>query len=163
VSNAVAIFNLSRRVKLAEQSVKSARCILCEFNDASWNDLLTRIAEGEVVTVVGRGAVTFGSSDELLYPQLAQDLPSELDPPLNIYKHLHRIVENPSCVPGVTLAALAAEIKCGVKSPAIRTQISVTKLTRHYDKLGIRNVIPSSGLGSIATARPYPRERSTAQ
>jgi hypothetical protein len=119
VSRAVAIFNLSRRVKLAEQSVKSARCILCEFNDASWNDLLTRIAEGEVVTVVGRGAVTFGSSDELLYPQLAQHLPSELDPPLTfeksppdlqevvdaqrangrpierIYKHLHRIVEKP--------------------------------------------------------------------
>jgi hypothetical protein len=136
--------------------------------------------------VVGRGAVTFGSSDELLYPQLAQHLPSELDPPLTfekpppdlqevvdaqrangrpierIYKHLHRIVENPDLRPGVTLAALAAAIKCGVKSPAIRTQISVTKLTRHYDKLDIRNVIPSSGLGSMATARPYPRERSTA-
>jgi hypothetical protein len=56
-----------------------------------------------------------------------------------IYKHLHRIVEKPDLRPGVTLAALAAAIKCGVKSPAIRTQISVTKPTRHYDKLDIRN------------------------
>jgi len=76
-----------------------------------------------------------------------------------IYKHLHRIVENPDLRLGVTLAALAAAIKCGVKSPAIRTQISVTKLTRHYDKLDIRNVIPSSGLGSVATARPYPTRK----
>ena len=57
---------------------------------------------------------------------------------MNIYKHLHRIVENPDLRPGVTLAAFAAAIKCGVKSPAIRTQISVTKLTRHYDKRDIR-------------------------
>ena len=48
-----------------------------------------------------------------------------------------------------------AAIKCGVKSPAIRSQISFTKLTRHYDKLDIRNVIPSSGLCSIATACPF--------
>jgi hypothetical protein len=106
--------------------------MLCELNDASWNDLLTRIGEGEVVPVVGRGAVTFGSSDELLYPLLAQRLTTELDPPLKfekppldlqeivdaqrangrpierIYKHLHRIVENPDLRPGVTLAALAS-------------------------------------------------------
>jgi hypothetical protein len=105
---------------------------MCEFDDASWNDLITRISEGEVVPVVGRGAVTFGSSDELLYPWLAQRLPIELDPPLTfekppldlqevvdaqrakdqpierIYRRLHRIVENPDLRPGVTLAALAA-------------------------------------------------------
>ena len=81
--------------------------------------------------MVGRGAVTFGSSDELLYPRLAHRLPTELDPPLTfekppldleevvdahrangrpierIYKHLYRIVENPDLRPGVTLAALA--------------------------------------------------------
>jgi TIR domain/SIR2-like domain len=103
-----------------------------EFDDTSWNDLLNRIGEGEVVPVVGRGVVTFGSSDELLYPQLAQRLITELDPPLKfekpplelqevvdaqrakgqpierIYKHLHRIVENPDLRPGVTLSALAA-------------------------------------------------------
>jgi TIR domain/SIR2-like domain len=106
--------------------------MLCEFDDASWNDLLTRIAEGEVIPVVGRGAVTFGSSDELLYPRLARRLPAELDPPLTfekppidlqevvdahrangrpierIYKRLYRMVENPDLRPGVTLAALAA-------------------------------------------------------
>jgi TIR domain/SIR2-like domain len=105
---------------------------MSEFDDASWDDLLTRIGEGEVVPVVGRGAVTFGSSDELLYARLAQRLSIELDPPLTfekppvdlqevvdaqrakgrpierIYKHLHRIVEDPDLRPGVTLAALAA-------------------------------------------------------
>jgi hypothetical protein len=60
--------------------------------------------------------------------------------------------------PTVACRGSPSAIKCGVKSPAIRSQISVTKLTRHYDKLDVRNVIPSSGLGSIASARPYPRE-----
>jgi hypothetical protein len=106
--------------------------MIAELDDAFWNDLLARIGEGEVVPVVGRGAVTFGSSDELLYPWLAQRLPTDLDPPLTfekpprdlqevvdvqraksqpverIYKHLYRIVENPDLRPGVTLAALAA-------------------------------------------------------
>jgi hypothetical protein len=103
----------------------------CDFEDAFWDDLLTRIGEGEVVPVVGWGAVTFGSSNELLYPQLAQRVATELNPPLTfekppldleevvdaqrakgrpierIYKHVHRIVENPDLRPGVTLAALA--------------------------------------------------------
>src|SRR5580704_7672278 len=106
--------------------------MIAELDDAFWNDLLARIGEGEVVPVVGRGAVTFGSSDELLYPWLAQRLPIELDPPLTfekppldlqevvdaqrakdqpierIYRRLHRIVENPDLRPGVTLTALAA-------------------------------------------------------
>ena len=56
--------------------------MIAELDDAFWDRLLGRIAEGEVVPVVGPGAVTFGRGDELLYPWLAQRLPSDLDPPL---------------------------------------------------------------------------------
>jgi hypothetical protein len=103
-----------------------------ELDDAFWNDLLIRIGEGEVVPVVGPGAVTFGLGNELLYPWLAQRLPTELDPPLTfeqpprdlqevvdaqrgkgqrverIYRQLHKIVEDPGLRPGATLAALGA-------------------------------------------------------
>jgi len=102
-----------------------------ELDDALWNDLVTRIGEGEVIPVVGPGAVTFGLGDELLFPWLAQRLPAELDltfetPPRDlqtivdaqrakgqnidrIYKHLHKMVEeDPNLWPGTTLAALAA-------------------------------------------------------
>lgn len=106
--------------------------MIAELDDAFWDRLLGRIAEGEVVPVVGPGAVTFGRGDELLYPWLAQRLPSDLDPPLTfenqpsdlqevvnaqrkngqpierIYKRLHKFVEDPDLRPGITLAALAA-------------------------------------------------------
>jgi hypothetical protein len=102
------------------------------LDDEFWDDLLPRIAEGEVVPLVGPGAVTFSSSNELLYPWLAQRLPAELDPPLSlaavprdlqdvvdaqrahgqpvdrIYKRLYKIVKDPDLRPGATLAALAA-------------------------------------------------------
>ena len=45
-----------------------------ELDDAFWNDLVTRIGWGEVIPVVGPGAVTFGLGDELLFPWLAQRL-----------------------------------------------------------------------------------------
>ena len=101
-------------------------------DDVFWEELLPRIHEGEVIPVVGPGAVTFGLGDELLYPALAQRLPNELDPPLKfekpprdlqevvdaqraaeepverIYKRLHKMVEDPDLRPGATLAALAA-------------------------------------------------------
>jgi hypothetical protein len=101
------------------------------LGDAFWNELITRIGEGEVVPVVGPGAVTFGRGNELLYPWLAQRLPGELDPPLTldqpardlqevvdaqrakglpverICRRLHKIVEDPDLRPGATLAALA--------------------------------------------------------
>jgi hypothetical protein len=97
-----------------------------------WNSLLPALAEGEVVPIVGPGAVTFGLGNELLYPWLAQRLPLELDPPLRldppgrdlqevvdaqraagqpigrVYKRLHRIVRDSSLRPGPTLAALPA-------------------------------------------------------
>src|SRR5262245_3202810 len=97
-----------------------------------WSDLLNRIDNGEVVPVIGPGAVTFGRGDELLYPWLAQRLPAELKPPLtfkkpprdlqdvvdaqrardqrvdHIYKGLHKILEDPDLRPGATIAALAA-------------------------------------------------------
>jgi hypothetical protein len=104
-----------------------------ELDNALWDDLLARIAEGEVIPVVGPGAVTFGRDDELLYPWLAQRLAAELDPPLRfenpprdfqeivdaqlakdeprldrIYRRLHKMVETPDLRPGATLAALAA-------------------------------------------------------
>src|SRR4051812_23748703 len=105
---------------------------MSNLDDAFWNELLPRIAEGEVVPVVGPGAVTFGHGNELLYPWLARSLPAELDPPLllehpprdlqeivdaqraqsqpvdRIYKRLHKIVKDPDLRPGATLAALAA-------------------------------------------------------
>ena len=101
-----------------------------ELDDASWNELLSRISEGEVIPVVGPGAVTFGAGDELLYPWLSERLPAELDLTLNqpardlqevvdaqraknqpverIYKRLYKIVEDPGLRPGRTLAGLAA-------------------------------------------------------
>jgi hypothetical protein len=103
-----------------------------ELDDAFWSDLLSRIGAGEVVPVVGPGAVTFGRGDALLYPWLAERLPNELDPPLSfptpprdlqevvdaqrrggqnvnrIYKCLYKIVEDSNLRPGSTLAALAA-------------------------------------------------------
>jgi TIR domain/SIR2-like domain len=106
--------------------------VITELDNVFWDDLLARIGWGEVVALVGPGAVTFGLGDELLYPWLAQRLPGELDPPLifedtprdlqeivdaqrkkgqrveRIYRHLHKIVENPDLRPGTTLAALAA-------------------------------------------------------
>lgn len=102
-----------------------------ELDDTFWDALLAQIGEGEVVPVVGPGAVTFGRGDELLYPVLAQRLPSELDPPLKLDKpprdlqevvdaqrakglplericrRLHNIVEDPDLRPGATLATLA--------------------------------------------------------
>ena len=102
------------------------------MDNAFWTELLPRIAEGEVVPVIGRGAVTFGAGNELLYPWLAQRLPAELDPPLTldstprdlqevvdaqraqglpvdrIYRRLYKIVNEPNLRPGATLAALAA-------------------------------------------------------
>lgn len=102
------------------------------LDDTFWDELLPRIGEGEVVPVVGPGAVTFGRGNELLYPWLAQRLPGELDPPLvlelppcdlqqvvdaqrtqvqpvdRIYKRLYKIVQDPDLRPGATLAALAA-------------------------------------------------------
>src|SRR6516225_6402558 len=98
--------------------------MITELDNAFWDDLLARIGEGEVVPLVGPGAVTFGRGDELLYPWLAQRLPTELDPPLTfeqpprdlqeivdaqrakgrpverIYKRLYKIVENPDLRPG---------------------------------------------------------------
>jgi hypothetical protein len=103
-----------------------------ELDDAFWDALLAQIGEGEVVPVVGPGAVTFGRGDELLYPMLAHRLPTELDPPLKldkpprdlqevvdaqrakdlpverICKRLHKMVEDPDLRPGTSLAALAA-------------------------------------------------------
>jgi hypothetical protein len=106
--------------------------MLCELDEAFWDDLLNRVEEGEVIPVVGPGAVTFGHGDELLYPWLAGRLGVELTPRLQfdnppcdlqavvdaqrragqpidrIYRRLHRIVEDRDLRPGPTLAALAA-------------------------------------------------------
>ena len=101
-----------------------------DLDDDFWNGLLDRIGEGEIIPVVGPGAVTFGPGDELLYPWLSQRLPAELglqldqpahelqevvdaqrakgQPVERIYKHLYKIVEDPDLRPGKTLAALAA-------------------------------------------------------
>jgi TIR domain/SIR2-like domain len=102
------------------------------LDDGFWNELLPRIAEGEVVPIVGPGAVTFGEANELLYPWLARRLPVELDPPLTletpprdlqdvvdaqrahgqpvdrIYRRLYKLVKEPDLRPGATVAALAA-------------------------------------------------------
>ena len=69
--------------------------MIAELDDAFWNRLLGRIGEGEVVPVVGPGAVTFGRGDELLYPWLAQRLPADLDPPLT-FRILRAIFEKSS-------------------------------------------------------------------
>ncbi len=106
--------------------------MITKLDDGFWNRLVGRIGEGEVVPVVGPGALTFGRGNELLYPWLAQRLPVDLDPPLmfenppsdlqevvdaqrknglpieRIYKRLHKFVEDPALRPGITLATLAA-------------------------------------------------------
>jgi hypothetical protein len=104
--------------------------INAELDDDFWDELLARINEGEIIPIVGPGAVTFGAGDELLYPWLSQRLPDQLglqldqparelqevvdaqrakgQPVERIYKHLFKIVEDPDLRPGKTLAALAA-------------------------------------------------------
>jgi hypothetical protein len=106
--------------------------MLCELDTTFWDELLNRVEEGEVIPIVGPGAVTFGRGDELLYPWLAQRIPAELYPALTfenppgdlqkvidaqrakdqpierIYKRLYNIVEDPDLRPGTTLDALAA-------------------------------------------------------
>lgn len=106
--------------------------MLCELDEAFWDDLLNRVEEGEIIPVVGPGAVTFGYGDEILYPWLAGRLASELTPRLQfenppsdlqavvdaqrragqpidrIYRRLYRMVEDRELRPGPTLAALAA-------------------------------------------------------
>ena len=110
--------------------VRHLLLVNAELDDDFWNGLLDRVGEGEVIPVVGPGAVTFGAGDELLYPWLSQRLPTELDlkldqpardlqdvvdaqrakgqPVERIYKHLYKTVEDPDLRPGKTLAALAA-------------------------------------------------------
>jgi hypothetical protein len=102
------------------------------LDDAFWRELLTRMAEGEVVPIVGPSAVTFGAEDQLLYPSLVQRLSTALEPPLTfvrpphalpdivdaqraigqpverIYKRLYHMVNEPDLRPGPTLATLAA-------------------------------------------------------
>jgi hypothetical protein len=106
--------------------------MLCELDEPFWEELLNRVEEGEVIPIVGPGAVTFGPGDEVLYPWLAGRLAVGLNPRLQfdnppcdleavvdaqrragqpidrIYRHLHRIVEDPALRPGPTLAALTA-------------------------------------------------------
>jgi TIR domain len=115
-----------------EEAARSAPRTEVALDAAFWEDLLVRIREGDIVPLVGPGAVTFGAGNELLYPWLAQRLSVDLRPPLaferpprniqevvyaqrakgqpvdRIYRNLHRIVENPDLRPGVTLSALAA-------------------------------------------------------
>jgi hypothetical protein len=120
------------RIRMLALPEQQARLKLTGLDDEFWHDLLPRIVEGEVIPVIGPGAVTFGSGNELLYPSLAQRLATELDPPLifeqpprdlqevvdaqrargrpisRIYKGLYNIVKDPDLCPGATLAALAA-------------------------------------------------------
>ncbi len=108
-----------------------SRRMLTKLDDEFWDDLLIRIKEGEVIPVVGPGAVTFGGSDELLYPWLAQKLAAEIEPRLyfetpprdlheivhaqrhagqpadRIYRKLNGILSESVLRPGSTLAALA--------------------------------------------------------
>src|SRR5207253_5582507 len=71
-----------RKIRPAKQSLKSTRCMLCELDEVFWDDLLNRVEEGEVIPIVGPGAVTFGHGDEILYPWLAGRLAAELTPRL---------------------------------------------------------------------------------
>jgi hypothetical protein len=120
------------RIRMLALPEQQARLKLTGLDDAFWHQLLPRISEGHVIPVIGPGAVTFGSGNELLYPWLAQLLPRKLDPPLTldqpprdlqevvdaqrargqpiarIYRQLYNILKNPDVRPGATLAALAA-------------------------------------------------------
>src|ERR1043165_3310043 len=77
-------------------SAVNATATMVELDDFFWDHLLTRIHENEVVPIVGRGVVTFGSDDQLLYPWLARRLPAELKPPLtfeNPPRDLQQVVD----------------------------------------------------------------------
>jgi hypothetical protein len=47
-------------------------------SDDFWEDLLDFVEQGKVIPVIGEHAVTFGESNELLYPWLAQELAARL-------------------------------------------------------------------------------------
>jgi TIR domain/SIR2-like domain len=100
--------------------------------DEFWEDLLDFVEQGKVIPVVGEHVVSFGDSNELLYPWLARELATLLgvnvsrfteNPTLNdvarehllaggernlIYSRLWRILRDRCPVPGGTLRDLAA-------------------------------------------------------
>jgi hypothetical protein len=95
--------------------------------DDFWEDLLDYIEQGKVLPVIGEHAVSFGESNELLYPWLARELATRLGvngsrlaekPTLNdvarehllaggernaIYTRLSRILRERCLVPGSAL------------------------------------------------------------
>jgi hypothetical protein len=97
-----------------------------------WEDLMVFIEEGRVIPVIGESLVTFGESDQNLYPWLAQRLAESLhipadqlgaDPSLNevvcrhllnggarnlVYTRLQRLLRNECPPPGPTLRKLAS-------------------------------------------------------
>ncbi|HET7538454.1 MAG TPA: toll/interleukin-1 receptor domain-containing protein [Polyangiaceae bacterium] len=101
------------------------------FPDGDWDDLLDQVERGNVIPVVGEGAVTFGPNNEPLYPAVALELAEALNverarlsatPSVNevarehllqggernrIYSRLDRIVQAKHFTAGETLVQLA--------------------------------------------------------
>jgi|SRR6516225_2157051 len=73
-----------------------------ELDDAFWNDLVTRIGWGEVIPVVGPGAVTFGLGDELLFPGSHNDYLPRTNKETQIPRTSHRAAARCACrrIPG---------------------------------------------------------------
>jgi len=101
------------------------------FLDGDWDDLLDQVERGNVIPLIGEGAVTFGPANQRLHPTLAIELAKALEidrsrlsvePSVSevarqhliqggernrIYSRLDRILQATKFVPGATLTQLA--------------------------------------------------------
>jgi hypothetical protein len=70
--------------------------MIAELDDAFWDQLLTRMEMQKVIPVVGPGAITFGSGDDLLHPWLAQQVAAKCHlrfPAADLPKTLQQVVK----------------------------------------------------------------------
>src|ERR1700736_3410295 len=70
--------------------------MIAELDDRFWNQLLTRMEMQKVIPVVGLGAITFGSDDDLLHLWLAQKVAAKCRlqfPATDLPKTLQQVVD----------------------------------------------------------------------
>ena len=70
--------------------------MIAELDDVFWDQLLTRMEIQKVIPVVGPGAITFGPSDDLLHPWLAQQVAAKCHlrfPATDLPKTLQQVID----------------------------------------------------------------------
>jgi TIR domain/SIR2-like domain len=70
--------------------------MIAELNDPFWDQLLDRMEMQKVIPVVGPGAITFGRSDDMLHPWIAQKVAAKCHiqfPAADLPKTLEQVVD----------------------------------------------------------------------